>query len=180
MAVKKRFNREQLHDREQARKDHQRLMRLNPEPLTVARAFEEAGLVCHGPVEWGEAVPASSQGIYIVALIPDPSQVCSLSDVSYLPAPERQKWINGQPIVYIGRTRRTLARRLLEFYQHEYGNRAPHRGGQAIKLLRCQLWVYWSDTGNPKEAEEVLLSAFRRYTGGLLPFGNRRREGRRP
>jgi hypothetical protein len=74
-----------------------------------------------------------------------------------------------------------LRRRLSEFFRHRYGEKAPHRGGQAIILLselpKCPLWVYWAVAAGPSEAVEAerrMLEVFRKNVGAL-PFANRRR-----
>src|SRR6516165_1882417 len=46
---------------------------------------------------------------------------------------ERSFWLTDQTIVYIGRThcKDGLNKRLRQFRKHVYGDRSPHRGGQA-------------------------------------------------
>ncbi|PYP91665.1 MAG: hypothetical protein DMG65_07200 [Candidatus Angelobacter sp. Gp1-AA117] len=79
----------------------------------------------------------------------------------------------NQPIIYIGQTtKRTLTKRLGEFYRHIYGAKSPHSGGEAVKLLHCDLWVYWSPSPDPRDSELLMLCAFRKRVG-KLPFANR-------
>jgi hypothetical protein len=80
-------------------------------------------------------------------------------------------------VVYVGRTMRSLARRLREFYRHQPGKRSPHRGGQAIISMPGDKQVYWSVAVNPKAAETTMLDAFEAEYG-CLPIGNRRRGDR--
>lgn len=141
---------------------------------TVMQVFGEAGLRPLGPVLWGERIAESAPGIYVVALVSDPNGRCDPVDVAYLSESELARWLHRQPVIYIGRTRRALARRLQEFYRHKHGKPSPHRGGQAVKLLTCQLWVFWSPTNDPVQAERDMIAEFRNQTG-RLPFANRRR-----
>ena len=81
-------------------------------------------------------------------------------------------------VVYIGRTKRALARRLREFYRHRYGDKRPHRGGQEVLRLPGERWVYWCATEDPRQVETALLDAFVTQTG-KLPLANRRLGDRR-
>jgi hypothetical protein len=80
-------------------------------------------------------------------------------------------------VVYVGRTRRALRKRLREFYRHRYGDKRPHRGGQAILLLTRPLLVYWAATNDWEAAEDTMIEHFR-SAAGRLPFGNRVRSAR--
>src|SRR5947209_4198782 len=141
----------------------------------VAEIFKEANLTPHGPVRWGTAIPDKSPGIYVVALTGDANASSCVIDADYLETYERQRWIPNQPIVYIGQTTgQTLAKRLAQFYRHKHGAKSPHRGGQAVKLLTCDLWVYWSPCDKPLHVEHIMLDAFIRRTG-KLPFANRKK-----
>lgn len=150
-----------------------RLRKLN-KAIRVSDVFGAAGLLAHSPVAWGKTVPESRSGVYVVALVETLDQACPSVDVQSLPSLERRRWLDGQPVVYIGRATRSLQNRLAQFYRHKYGKRAPHRGGQAIKLLDCNLWVYWATTDDPVEAEAAMIAAFRLEVGAL-PYANRRR-----
>jgi hypothetical protein len=78
-----------------------------------------------------------------------------------------------ETVVYVGRTKRALARRLREFYRHVYGDKRPHRGGQEVLTLTGERWVYWCATDNPREVERILLDTYKAQTGSL-PSANRR------
>jgi hypothetical protein len=84
--------------------------------------------------------------------------------VDSLPPAERQRWNVARPVIYIGRSRRPLARRSAEF-RRQYGKNAPHRGGQAVKPLSCDLWVYWSAASDPSKAEADMLEILPRQCG---------------
>ena len=142
-------------------------------PITVAEVFAAAGLTPQGVVPWRAAVPERRPGVYVVALVSDANATAPEVHVSSLSPAERQRWITGQPVIYIGRSTRPLARRIEEFVRHKYGDSAPHRGGQAIKLLKCDLWVHWATADGPMKAEAQMIKAFRGRVG-RLPFANRK------
>ncbi len=145
-----------------------------PTGSTVSELFKAADLSLCGPVRWGTPVSECRCGVYVVALVRKPALGCRQRNVEYLPSLERKRWLQKQPIIYIGRTRRSLAVRIAEFYCHEYGDKRPHRGGQAVILLCCDRWVYWSPTNDPKAAERTMIDAFV-DRAKELPFANRRR-----
>jgi len=142
--------------------------------MTVSELFKEADLSPCGPVPWRIPLSVSGCGVYVVAFVRNPRLGCGRRKVEYLPPDEQKLWLQKQPIVYIGQTKRPLAVRIREFYRHKYGEKRPHRGGQAVKLLRCALWIYWAQTNNPRSAERMMINAFVERVGGL-PFANRRR-----
>lgn len=142
--------------------------------LTVSRLFKHVDLLPCGPVSWGLPLPESRCGVYVVSLVRDPDVPCGPVDVSYLGDIEAARWCDGQPVIYIGRTRRPLRYRLGQFYRHEHGKGSPHRGGQAIKLLTCELWVFWASSNRPTECERAMIDIFIDQVG-KLPFANRRR-----
>lgn len=143
--------------------------------LDLPRIFHfSAGLAASGPVRWGEPIPESGAGVYVLAVTENAEGTdCQMNRPS-LPPEEAARWLDGQPIIYIGTTRRSIRRRLAEFWRHEYGKQAPHRGGEAVKLLAGPIWVYWAATRDPREAERQMIEAFRVAVGDL-PFANRRR-----
>lgn len=119
--------------------------------VTPEWLFERAGIVIADVVEWGEKPEERGPGVYVVT--------------STVPPP------NMQPVVYIGRSNR-LRRRLGEFYRHEYGNPAPHRGGQEILNRLDEKSVHWSAVKAYADAERAMLEAFVKVVG-YRPFGNR-------
>lgn len=144
--------------------------------MTLIELFKCVGLSLHGPVKWPEPVSERNQGVYVIALVGDPIADRCAHDVSYLSVDEQARWNDDEPVVYVGCTTRPLSKRISEFYRHNLGDRSPHSGGQAIKRLRCDLWVYWCPTeSDPEAAESAMLNAFQRRAGGRLPFANRNR-----
>jgi hypothetical protein len=120
--------------------------------ITVHDVFRAARLQACGPVPWGQPVPENLPGVYVV--VADYGRV-----------------------VYIGRSSRALRQRLREFYRHRYGARSPHRGGQDVLLLKCQLLVYWAAAADYAAAEHAMLEYFKAQTDGY-PYANRVRSAR--
>ncbi len=121
--------------------------------VTVADLFGVAGLSPCDPVCWGEPCTERRPGVYVVVI--------------------------DQTIVYIGRTKRPLSRRINEFYRHRYGDKRPHRGGQEVLNIPGVRFLYWCPSDDPRAAEAKMLRAFEdRY--GRLPSANRRRGDRAP
>ena len=142
--------------------------------FTVQDLFAVAGLVPHGPVQWGAAIEEQRPGVYVVALTASPNDPAPNIDLACVPEAERARWLVQQPVLYIGRATRSLRGRLEQFYRHEYGKSAPHRGGQAVIPLECRRWVYWATTDSPIKTEKQMIDAFF-DRARKLPYGNRRR-----
>jgi hypothetical protein len=117
--------------------------------IGIAELFSAAGLPPCGPVCWCEPVLERGPGIYVIVAKP------------------------GR-VIYIGRASRSVAKRLGQFYRHNYGAHAPHRGGQESLLLLGPKEVYWAPTTDFEKAEAQLIAAFVKQEG-QLPFGNKRR-----
>jgi hypothetical protein len=149
--------------------------------LTINDLFQTASLTPLGPVRWRERISESSPGVYVVARVGEPTvgcEECPLPLIDPLPPNlhldseyELRRWLPNEPVLYIGQTGRTIQERITEFYDHECGNRRPHAGGQIIKLLRCDLWIYWSPATYPKDAERAMILAFKEQVG-QKPFAN--------
>lgn len=143
--------------------------------IAVETAFGWAGLKPLGPVAWGVRVEEGTPGVYVVALSEGAELGNHAPELRGLQPEELVKWVPGERIVYIGRTKRALRRRLGEFYRHIHGRSAPHRGGQAVLLLhmlRIPLCVYWASTDRSPCAEHRMIQQFIDLTG-YLPYANR-------
>ena len=147
--------------------------------LTVAELFGGLSLSLHGPLPWGTQIPESNSGVYLVARGANPSGPCKPHDLQFIDAPgldldleyEHMRWLPNETIVYIGKTDETIRKRVGAFYRHKCGDKSPHAGGQILKLLQCDLWVYWSPAANPYDIEQRMICAFREETG-QAPFAN--------
>jgi hypothetical protein len=151
--------------------------------LTVAEIFQFAGLSSNGPVRWRiespEDPPELKPGVYLVARVGDPTEICtpcelpldhvpeSLFDSAY----EGERWLRSESVVYVGKTDRSIRERVAEFRRQKCGRPGSHHGGQIIKLPQCDLWAYWSPADDPLSAEFDMLCGFKQHTG-KLPFGN--------
>jgi len=136
--------------------------------ITVSQLMTKAGLQRSGCVDWGTAVPETSGGVYVIST----DSPLSLT-TSGLSAGLQERWIEGQTIIYIGRSI-NLRRRLSQFYRHVHGNVRPHRGGQDVLLIRSAKFVTWALAADYASAERRLLETFESLTG-KQPFGNRMR-----
>ena len=141
--------------------------------FTVRQLFARAGLVPAGPARWGEAVGETAPGVYAVSIVADPDTHAVPARIAP-PGESADKWLWGQPVIYLGRTTKPLGERIGQFYRHRHGDKAPHRGGQDVLLLTCDLWVFWAATDDPVWADRTMLDAFQAQAGAL-PFANRRR-----
>jgi hypothetical protein len=132
--------------------------------LSAPELYTLAGIVPAGSVCWGDDVPSSQSGVYVIT-IEDTLPGYKLPDH------ERSFWLPDQTIIYIGRAKQ-LTRRLRQFRRHVYGKKSPHRGGQAILLLDCEKTITWAEVEDYGTAEAALINAFRSVVG-RMPFGNR-------
>lgn len=138
--------------------------------MTVAELFDRTKLSLRGPVPWGMEVPETLGGIYVIARGGDPSGACVTRDLKFNEPllhnlrldrqQESLRWLVDEPVLYIGRTTQPLCKRISQFYMHN-----------VLKLLTCDLWVYWSPTSYPKEMEKEMLSVFQ-VAAGKIPFAN--------
>jgi hypothetical protein len=150
--------------------------------VTVAEIFKKAKLsTCKTPMPWGTEIPEASAGVYVVARAKGPKSSCkslALPPFRVIPTPldldleyEKQRWLPNEPVLYIGKTDQPLLSRVRQFYSHECGRRSPHAGGQVVKLLDCDLWVYWAAADDPYASEQMMISAFKKDVG-KVPFAN--------
>ncbi len=137
--------------------------------LSVQDLFRCVHLNVDGEVPWGKNVPVDRCGVYVISII-EPVDV---------PEEFRARWSPGETIIYIGRTARTLRRRLQEFYRHKHGDKRPHRGGQDILKIPVGKTVHYAATDDCKDIEARMIEAFERHTGGRKPFGNVKKPGLR-
>src|SRR5450756_1639603 len=128
-------------------------------PITAVELFRTVGLSADGPVVWGSPVRANSPGIYVVEwpAVPDRAPVdisavgTWLSRVPTLAVDGERPtgkglgarlaawWLPGEPIVFIGSTGKSIARRVDAFYRTPLGDARPHAAGQWLKALTLSL-----------------------------------------
>lgn len=134
--------------------------------LPTTDLYRLASIAPGGVTKWGDAVPSSASGVYVIS-VANPATVVLKLDLD----PGPHIWQGDQPIVYIGRAK-NLRKRLSQFRRHKFGRSAPHRGGQAILLLNAPLTVTWAEVVDYGQAEDRLITIFREHVG-RMPFGNR-------
>ena len=160
--------------------------------LSVREAFEAVGLSPSGPMQWGTSLGsgATMAGIYVVASTGNPEEKhgvswpgCDMQALDRWLAMREGKmtldgvpakldavaarlsdfWYDTEPIVYIGQTEGSLARRTIQFVQQILGKGRPHRGGHWVHALANpqSLSVFWAVANDPKNREAHMLAAFR-------------------
>jgi hypothetical protein len=157
-------------------------------PSTVASLLAVAGLESGGRVGWGERVPETRTGVYLVSLTPTGRVAnaltdCPLSDaaldelLSSCPAltlggerPTRAQvakrigsyWLPDECVLYIGLAGQPLRTRVRQYYKTRIGAAKPHKGGWWLKTLSVltELHVHYAPTDDFKDAEEQALRAF--------------------
>jgi hypothetical protein len=140
--------------------------------ISTDELFQNARVAPTGMAKWGDVIPEVGSGVYVVS-IAHPASVT----LDSLPEREREYWDPQQSIIYIGRAAR-LSRRLSQFYRHEYGDRSPHHGGQAILKITCPKRIDCAAVDDYADAEHRLIEAFQTRAEGRMPFGNRVRSAR--
>lgn len=89
------------------------------------------------------------------------------------------KWVEDTWILYIGKTDRTLQKRITEYIRFGQGKDVPHRGGRSIWQLpdSDNLIIGWRVIDGPSfagKAEQDLLTDFKNKHNNQLPFANLR------
>jgi hypothetical protein len=125
---------------------------------------------------------ASTAGVYMVPSPTAPPRFTDESvggrfkdrDPSVPTAVLETKWVQGAPVLYIGKADQ-LRRRIREFCAFGAGSKIGHWGGRYIwQLEGCQeLIVAWVPTPgeDPREVERLLLKEFESEFASL-PFAN--------
>ncbi|MFN8619535.1 MAG: hypothetical protein U0869_02155 [Chloroflexota bacterium] len=74
----------------------------------------------------------------------------------------RSWWLPEQPVVYVGRSNKSLGARVGALYATATGDRRPHSGGHWLKVLRNRvdgLRIWWAETPAPEEYEDAVVTA---------------------
>ncbi len=158
-------------------------------PSTVADVFAAAGLVPEGAVRWGEPVPQPATGIYVVALVDEPTsasgvlpavplseeRLCELLSVrpelrldgaeptvDQLATRLGAFWLSDEVVLYIGLAGQPVRTRVRQYYTTPLGAKRPHAGGWWLKTLSVleELWVHYTATPGYQTAETDMLKAF--------------------
>lgn len=158
-------------------------------PSTVSQVFDGSGLTPAGVVQWGQPVPETAPGVYVVALTAetelraDTLRDCPLDrgsvekllrarpelrlDGSRPTAAELEArlasfWLGDEVVVYIGLAGTSVQSRVNSYYRTPLGARSPHAGGWPLKTLSVlsSLRVHFATCADPAAAEQKMLGAF--------------------
>ncbi|HEY8134449.1 MAG TPA: transcription elongation factor GreA [Candidatus Limnocylindrales bacterium] len=147
------------------------------------------GLTVDGPARWGAPVPSRAPGIIVVELPGGADaapldlqalrrwldRVPSLTLDGERPTPQvlqrrlAQDWLPGQPVLFVGRSTRSIGARLSAIYATTLGDAKPNSSGHWLKTLANpgELRVWWAETTAFEEYEDALLEAL-----GVTPWAN--------
>jgi transcription elongation factor GreA len=147
------------------------------------------GLTVDGPARWGSAVASRAPGIIVVELPGGADaapidllalrrwldRVPSLTLDGERPTPQvfqrrlAQDWLPGQPVLFVGRSTRSIGARLSAIYATTLGDAKPNSSGHWLKTLANlgELRVWWAETPAFEEYEDALLEAL-----GATPWAN--------
>lgn len=157
------------------------------------------GLVVDGPARWGRNVASRGPGIFVVEL-PTGAPEAPIDIVALRrwiervpnmrldgepPSPAelaqrvRQFWLPDEPILFVGRSARSIGQRLAAIYATPLGDARPSAAAHWLKTLSAQaeLRVWWAETDAHEEYEDAIVSAVvARHAGErtppVLPFAN--------
>ena len=174
------------------------------DPATARRdgaseLMRSLGLMVDGPAVWGKQVAARAPGVFVfetsAPLATAPIDIVAvrrwLEHVPELrldgerPAPPELAarladfWLPDEPVVYVGRSARSIGQRLAAIYATPLGDARPTGIAHWLRALSIlgSLRVWWSDTDAHEEYEDALLAqiAARNAVGRtppVLPFAN--------
>lgn len=152
-------------------------------PLSgAAELLRGLGLDVDGPVRWGGKATSASAGIFLVEIAEPrghaPTDIVAIRQwIARVPEltvdGERPSettlagrldmfWTANHPVLYIGRTTKSLAARVGALYATELGHARPHPGGHWLKTLRdpSKLRLWWAETDAVEEYEDAFMAAY--------------------
>ena len=162
------------------------------------------GLFVDGPVRWGSPVPSRAPGVFIVEL-PGGLERAPIDNMAVVRWLDRvpglrldgepttaqalgrrlaEFWLPGEPILYVGRSMRSIGARVAALYATPLGDAKPHPGGHWLKALADlpNLRIWWAETDAHEEYEDALLGEVRARAASaepgaadadaVLPFAN--------
>jgi hypothetical protein len=158
-------------------------------PVTVHEIFTRFNIDIEGVVNWGNQIPETEAGIYIISTSEDPLQNSGILErplfitevINSWQAHSQNMRLNGHPtvdteriiaelashwhphenILYIGKAM-NLRQRVSYYYNHIVGHNSPHRGGFWLKTLLNfhNFFVYYGTHNNPLVLEAAMLKYF--------------------
>jgi transcription elongation factor GreA len=152
------------------------------------------GLLVDGPARWEGPVPSRAPGVFIVELPGGAAsapidiiavrrwidRVPSLMLNGERPTPQElakwlhEHWLADEPVLYVGRSAKSLGGRVAAMYATPLGDARPHAGGHWLKTLSVtrNLRIWWAETEAHEEYEDALLAEVADRNDGALPFAN--------
>lgn len=158
-------------------------------PSSIASIFAAAGRTPTGVVRWGERVPMTEPGVYVVSLTRDTHSIAAamaeapISMVAVQELLDRRPelrldtrrptaaklaerltrfWLPDEVAVYVGLAGTSLQKRVRQYYTTSLGAARPHAGGWFLKTLGIldDLYVHYAPSPDPTTAEHAMLDAF--------------------
>lgn len=95
--------------------------------MTVNELFQLANLFPSDPLPFGEGTTQDPselrKGVYVIARVSDPTQGCEAGampltvppEIVLNPQYEENRWLPCEPVVYVGKTDRSIRKRVAEF-----------------------------------------------------------------
>ena len=123
-----------------------------------------------------------TEGVYMILRLKDSTpQFLAVGTGGYFKGLEpnvgvdvlRDKWVDGEPIVYIGKAN-DINSRLRQYMRFGSEKNVGHRGGRYIWQLADsdELVVCWKRIENPREVENAMIVDFKNNHNGQRPFAN--------
>jgi transcription elongation factor GreA len=170
----------------------------------ASQLMRSLGLLVDGPLRWGSPVPSRSPGVFVVELdeilgappidhsavrrwiehVPSLRLDGERPTVAALARRLADFWLADEPILYVGRSTRTIGARLAAIYATPLGDARPAAGGHWLKTLADheRMRVWWAETDAHEEYEDALLTMIADRqpahvgeglpNGLVLPFAN--------
>jgi len=156
-------------------------------PIAGSELMRSMGLDVDGPALWGSPAPGRGPGVFIVELSAPVDEapidteavrrwlerVPALTVDGERPTPHQlarrlaEFWLPGEQVLYVGRSRRTVAARVAAMYATDLGDDKPNPGGYWLKALygmsKARIW--WATTEAHEEYEDELLAQLAQHFG---------------
>jgi transcription elongation factor GreA len=138
------------------------------------------GLLVDGPAIWGGAVRSRGPGVFVVELpggldaapidpmvlrrwierMPGMLVDGEPATLETLAARLRAFWLPREPILYVGRSAKSLGARIAAMHATPLGDARPYAGGHWLRTLSAlpSLRIWWSETDAFEEYEDALVS----------------------
>jgi transcription elongation factor GreA len=156
--------------------------------------LRELGLLVDGPARWGSPAPSRLPGVFMVEL-PGGAESAPVDIVAVrrwiervpamrldgeTPTPQtlarrlHDFWLADEPILYVGRSAKSISGRVAALYATALGDAKPHSGGHWLKTLSVlnDLRIWWSETDAHEEYEDALIELVAQRNASRTPFAN--------